>query len=33
MIGSPEYQEIVHLRTEALAEAELHPLTAADPGI
>lgn len=29
MIGSPEYQEIAHLRTEALAEGELHPLTAA----
>lgn len=33
MIGSPEYQEIAHLRTEALAEGELHPLTVADPGL
>lgn len=30
MIGSPEYQAIAHLRTEALAEGELHPLSAAD---
>lgn len=29
MIGSEEYQAIAHLRTEALAEGELHPL---DPG-
>jgi uncharacterized protein (DUF1330 family) len=29
MIGSPDYQEIAHLRTEALSEGELHPL---DPG-
>lgn len=29
MIGSEEYQGIAHLRTEALAEGELHPL---DPG-
>ena len=26
MIGSPEYQAIAHLRTEALAKGELHPL-------
>ena len=26
MIGSPEYQEIAHLRTEALVKGELHPL-------
>ena len=26
MIGSPEYQAIAHLRTEALARSELHPL-------
>lgn len=26
MVGSPEYQEIAHLRTEALAASELHPL-------
>jgi len=26
MIGSPEYQAIAHLRTEALAASELHPL-------
>ncbi len=26
MVGSPEYQEIAHLRTEALARGELHPL-------
>jgi uncharacterized protein (DUF1330 family) len=26
MIGSPEYQEIAHLRTEALTRAELHPM-------
>lgn len=28
MIGSPEYQAIAHLRTEALAHSELHPLDA-----
>ncbi|HEV7774503.1 MAG TPA: DUF1330 domain-containing protein [Conexibacter sp.] len=26
MIGSPEYQAIAHLRTEALTKGELHPL-------
>lgn len=26
MIGSPEYLEIAHLRTEALSKGELHPL-------
>jgi uncharacterized protein (DUF1330 family) len=26
MIGSPEYQAIAHLRTEALAKGELHPM-------
>lgn len=26
MVQSPEYQEIAHLRTEALAKGELHPL-------
>jgi uncharacterized protein (DUF1330 family) len=26
MIGSPEYQEIAHLRTEALDAGELHPM-------
>ena len=26
MIGSPEYQAIAHLRTEALERSELHPL-------
>ncbi len=26
MIGSPEYQAIAHLRTEALEASELHPL-------
>jgi len=30
MIGSPEYQEIVHLRTEALERSELHPMDAAE---
>ena len=30
MVASPEYQAIAHLRTEALAEGELHPLSAAD---
>jgi hypothetical protein len=29
MIGSPEYQEIGHLRTEALEQGELHPMDAA----
>jgi uncharacterized protein (DUF1330 family) len=29
MIGSTEYQAIGHLRTEALEEGELHPLSAA----
>jgi uncharacterized protein (DUF1330 family) len=30
MIGSPEYQAIAHLRTEALSKGELHPL---DPAV
>lgn len=30
MIGSPEYQEIGHLRTEALELGELHPMDAVD---
>lgn len=30
MIGSPEYQAIAHLRTEALAKGELHPLDQAE---
>ncbi len=30
MIGSPAYQAIAHLRTEALAYSELHPLDAGD---
>jgi uncharacterized protein (DUF1330 family) len=30
MIGSPEYQAIGHLRTEALTRGELHPLDAAE---
>lgn len=30
MIGSPEYLEIAHLRTEALAKGELHPLDQAE---
>jgi uncharacterized protein (DUF1330 family) len=30
MIGSPEYQAIAHLRTEALTYSELHPLEAGD---
>ena len=30
MIASPEYQEIGHLRTEALELGELHPMDAAD---
>jgi uncharacterized protein (DUF1330 family) len=29
MIGSPEYQAVGHLRTEALSRGELHPM---DPG-
>ena len=29
MIGSPEYQAVSHLRTEALTRGELHPM---DPG-
>jgi uncharacterized protein (DUF1330 family) len=29
MVGSPEYQAIAHLRTEALLRGELHPM---DPG-
>jgi uncharacterized protein (DUF1330 family) len=29
MIGSPEYQAIAHLRTEALTRGELHPLDSA----
>ena len=28
MIGSPEYEAIAHLRTEALVASELHPLEA-----
>jgi uncharacterized protein (DUF1330 family) len=30
MVASAEYQAIAHLRTEALEEGELHPLSAAD---
>jgi len=30
MIGSPEYQAIAHLRTEALLASELHPLDVGD---
>jgi uncharacterized protein (DUF1330 family) len=30
MIGSPDYQAIAHLRTEALTRGELHPLASAD---
>jgi hypothetical protein len=30
MIGSPEYQAIAHLRTEALTKGELHPLDQAE---
>jgi uncharacterized protein (DUF1330 family) len=26
MVGSPDYQSILHLRTEALARGELHPM-------
>ena len=29
MIGSPDYQAIAHLRTEALTKGELHPMDAA----
>lgn len=29
MVGSPEYQAIAHLRTEALDRGELHPLDSA----
>ncbi len=33
MVTSPEYQEIAHLRLEALTDAELHPLDRVDaPG-
>ena len=28
MVGSPEYEAIAHLRTEALTRSELHPLDA-----
>ena len=30
MVGSPEYQAIAHLRSEALERSELHPLDPAD---
>ncbi len=30
MIGSPEYGEVAHLRTEALTRGELHPMDPAD---
>lgn len=30
MVGSPEYLAIAHLRTEALAKGELHPLDQAE---
>ncbi len=30
MIGSPEYQAIAHLRTEALERSELHPMDPAE---
>ncbi len=30
MIGSPEYQAIAHLRTEALSKGELHPMDPAE---
>lgn len=33
MISSPEYQAIGHLRTEALAKGELHPMDAADAAV
>jgi uncharacterized protein (DUF1330 family) len=32
MIGSPEYQAIAHLRTEALLRGELHPMDLAPQG-
>ena len=32
MVGSSEYREIGHLRTEALERSELHPLDPADAG-
>jgi uncharacterized protein (DUF1330 family) len=32
MIGSPEYREIGHLRTEALVRGELHPMDPAPVG-
>lgn len=32
MIGSPEYREIAHLRSEALERGELHPLDPAELG-
>ena len=33
MVGSPEYMEIAHLRTEALARSQLHPLDRVDPAL
>lgn len=33
MIGSPEYLEIAHLRTESLERSELHPLDPAEPTV
>jgi uncharacterized protein (DUF1330 family) len=33
MIGSPEYREIGHLRTEALLKGELHPMDSAPTGV
>ena len=30
MVSSPEYGKIAHLRTEALAASELHPMDPAD---
>jgi uncharacterized protein (DUF1330 family) len=30
MIGSPEYEEVAHLRTEALVRGELHPMDLAE---
>ncbi|HSK49707.1 MAG TPA: DUF1330 domain-containing protein [Solirubrobacterales bacterium] len=30
MVQSPEYQEIAHMRREALARGELHPIDSAD---
>lgn len=33
MVASPEYGEIAHLRTEALARAELHPVDAQSPPV